>query len=289
MGYGGYDYAARQTRAAVSGLFDKSIDQVFKARKIENGMNPLGLTIRESRDSAEHPNSIAIIIGLDETGSMGKIPFELIKNGLPTIVKTINDAGEKDPQIMFLGIGDHKTDKAPLQVGQFESSDEKLDKWLQDIYLEGNGGGNGGESYLLAWYLAAKHTSIDCFEKRNRKGILFTVGDEPTHFDIPASRLKDLFGDGEYQNYTAKELLDLAKEKYDVYHILITETTMGTRPETLNSWLKILDKENIICVDSHLNVAKAIASKIVNKIATKETIANVANNIISNDAKIGEL
>ena len=289
MGYGGYDYAARQTRATASGLFDKSIDQVFKARKIENGMNPLGLTIRESRDSAEHPNSIAIIIGLDETGSMGKIPFELIKNGLPTIVKTINDAGEKDPQIMFLGIGDHKTDRAPLQVGQFESNDEKLDKWLQDIYLEGNGGGNGGESYLLAWYLAAKHTSIDCFEKRNRKGILFTVGDEPTHFDIPASRLKDLFGDGEYQNYTAKELLDLAKEKYDVYHILITETTMGTRPDTLNSWLKFLDKENIICVDSHLNVAKAIASKIVNKIATKETVANVASNIISNDVKIGEL
>ena len=58
-----------------------------------------------------------------------------------------------------------KCDSAPLQVGQFESSDELLDKWLTNIYFEAGGGGNGGESYALAWYFAALKTATDSMEK----------------------------------------------------------------------------------------------------------------------------
>lgn len=271
MGAGSYDYSARTVRATTKGFFSDDLHSVFKARKIQSGMMPQGIVVRESRDSDEHPNSMAVIVALDETGSMGKIPHEIIKDGLPTIMKTIMDAGEKDPQILFLGIGDHLCDQAPLQVGQFETSDEKLDKWLADLYLEGNGGGNGGESYLLAWYFAARHTSIDCFEKRGRKGILFTIGDEPTLPNVDVNTLKRLMGDGEYQNYTAQELLSLAKEKYDVYHILITETTTGSRPETLNGWRKLLG-ENVLIVDDYKNVAQTIAKMIIaNKVVSGET------------------
>src|SRR5947207_8627855 len=36
-------------------------------------LDPQGLILRESRDSAEHPDSNAIFISLDVTGSMGRV------------------------------------------------------------------------------------------------------------------------------------------------------------------------------------------------------------------------
>jgi len=190
MGHGGYSSDSRTLRASAMGYATKSRQEIFSSKSMNNAMNPNGMDVRESRDSDEHPLSVAIVLALDVTGSMGSIPHHLVKEGLPEVMEGIMKRGEKDPQVLFLGIGDHEFDRAPLQVGQFESSDELLDKWLTDIYLEGGGGGNDGESYMLAWYFAWKHTSIDCFEKRGRKGYLFTVGDEPVLHDMPSRALK---------------------------------------------------------------------------------------------------
>jgi hypothetical protein len=71
--------------------------------------------------------------------------------------------------------------------------------------------GNAGESYLLAWYFAAFHTRTDAFEKRNQKGILFTVGDEPCLKVLPASAIREIMGTGQ-QTYTHYELLEEAQK-----------------------------------------------------------------------------
>ena len=73
-----------------------------------------------------------------------------------------------DPQFLCAAIGDSKSDKTPLQVTQFES-DIRIIRQLTDLYLEGGGGGNYGESYHLLWYFAAYRTAADCFEKRGKK------------------------------------------------------------------------------------------------------------------------
>jgi hypothetical protein len=235
---------------------------LFKAREVNNAMSPFGIGVRESRDSAEHPNSLAIILGLDVTGSMGSIPNFLVKEGLPAIMDKIIKGGEVDPQVLFVGVGDHECDSAPLQVGQFESSDELLDKWLKDTYLEGGGGGNNGESYSLAWYFAALHTVTDCFEKRGRKGILFTIGDEPVLEDLPKGNLKNLFGKGQFQSYSALELLDLARKTYDVYHIHVKETTSGSRQFVIDGWKQLM-QDNLIVVERHKDIAKVIANTVL--------------------------
>ena len=174
----------------------KSNVENFKSRSVTREMTTVGLDFRESRDSEEHPKSVAIMIGLDVTGSMGSVPEHLVKHGLPHMMDEIIKAGEPDPQVLFMGIGDHEFDRSPLQVGQFESSDELLDKWLMDTYLEGGGGGNDGESYMLAWYFAARHTKIDCWEKRKEKGFLFTIGDEHNLPSIPGPVLEKIMGKG---------------------------------------------------------------------------------------------
>jgi len=256
MGGGSYSVDAAVTRSTHYASMDTH--QIFNQRNINNAMDPNGLTVRESRDSKEHPSSLAIILALDVTGSMGSVPHHLVKKGLPDIMDSIIKSGIKHPQVLFVGIGDHEVDSAPLQIGQFESSDELLDKWLTDIYLEGGGGANAGESYLLAWYFAAYHTSIDCFEKRNQKGILFTIGDEPPLRNVPKSVLQKLMGDGQYENMSASVLLDKARKTYHVYHINIAETASGARTIVHDTWKQLLG-DNLLVAQSRNDVPGIIA------------------------------
>ena len=278
MGGGTYSYSAR-SMSNRSILYNTGSEQeIFKGKTINSSMNPDGISIRESRDSKEHPNSLAIVLALDVTGSMGSIPLHLVKEGLPNLMDSLIKLGIKDPQILFLGIGDHECDSFPLQVGQFESSDELLDKWLTDLYLEGGGGGNEGESYLLAWYLSAYHTSIDCFEKRKQKGFLFTIGDEPPLKNISQSALANIMGKGQYENSNALTLLDKAKEKYNVYHILIKQGSAGSRIETYNSWKQLLG-DNLIIAEDHREVSK-LMTEIIKKGSIKVSSKTQQENIL---------
>ena len=275
MGSGDYSLSARASSGRDAFYKAAPASEIFKEKTINTAMNPSGVKLRESRDSKEHPTSLAIVLALDVTGSMGSIPHFLVKEGLPHVMEDIIKSGIKDPQVLFLGIGDHECDSFPLQVSQFESSDELLDKWLTTIYLEGGGGGNEGESYPLAWYFAGKHTSIDCWEKRKEKGFLFTIGDEPYLRSVPKTKLHEIMGDGQYSDMDARVLLDKAKETYNVFHILIRETSAGSRDVTINSWKQLLG-DNVLVAQSHTQVHNIIAETIKKyaKMSSGEKIAH---------------
>lgn len=260
MGAGSYSHDRAIFRSKTYVAMDSS--EIFERRSIDNSMNPKGVTLRESRDSADHPNSLAIILALDLTGSMGAVPDFLVKQGLPLIMSKIIEGGERDPQILFLGVGDHEFDQAPLQVGQFESSDELLNKWLTDVYLEGGGGGNGGESYLLAWFFAANYTAIDCFEKRGKKGFIFTIGDEPNLKELPLAVQRELMGDGQYSKQTEAALYAKASERYECFHIHLIETSTGKRPEYVNGWRELLG-DHLITAKRSEDIAKIITETVL--------------------------
>jgi len=147
MGYSGYSTSDRSFRATTAGYSTKSVNEIFTQnaeRKMHKDMDPKGVSVRESFDSVEHPNTVPIQLYLDVTGSMGYIPHEMIKDGLPTLMGTLIQNGVSDASLMFGAIGDHEHDRCPLQIGQFESGDAELDMWLTRTYLEGGGGGNAG-------------------------------------------------------------------------------------------------------------------------------------------------
>lgn len=275
MGYTTYSSVSRSLRAKSSGYDTKSTADIFtqsKVRRIHESMDPTKAHLREARDSETHPESFPIIIALDTTGSMGSIPTSLVRDGLPKMVSNIIQRGLSSPAILFLGIGDHEVDDAPLQVGQFESGDEELDLWLTRTYLEGGGGGNAGESYHLAWYFAAMHTVTDAFEKRDQKGILFTIGDEPCLSNLPKSVITEIMGEGAQATYTHKELLKLAQEKYDVYHLHILQGHAG--PRSHDFWKKLLG-QNCIAVKNHEDVANMLAETIVSNIEARGLITSM--------------
>ncbi|WP_281231530.1 hypothetical protein [Flavobacterium gelatinilyticum] len=264
MGGTRYDFGARESRAKKVGYASKSAGEIFTQnalRMAHESMNPNGVLFREARDSDVHPNTVPIILGLDVTGSMGHIPHELIKDGLPKLMGGIIQGGVPDPALLFLGIGDHECDRYPLQVGQFESGDEELDMWLTRTYIEGGGGGNAGESYLLAWYFAAFHTRTDAFEKRGQKGLLFTVGDEPGLKTLPASAIKEIMGQGQ-QTYTHLELLAEAQKRYDVYHISVLHSGQAINADV--EWKELLG-QNCLSIEDHREIPNVIKKIICDK------------------------
>lgn len=244
----------------------KVFNNTFKQQELaccHKDMLPLNMKNRECRDSAEHPNTIPIIVGLDVTGSMGNIPKDFVMDGLPTMMGTIIQRGSPDASVCFMAIGDHEYDKAPIQVGQFESGDAELDLWLTRSWLEGGGGGNNGESYGLTYYVAARHTVTDSYTKRGIKGFLFTVGDEPILPIYPASALKGIFGDNEslQSSIRVEDILKEAQESYHVYHIAISGNRGG------DFWKQLLGDNYILC-DNYKDIPKLIA-EIVNQYNTK--------------------
>jgi len=241
----------------------KSTAEVFTSSKIDADLDPKGVTIRESRDSDDNPQSNAIIVGVDVTGSMGMIADAMVRKGCATLVTEIYDRKPvSDPHVMFMGIGDVKFDRAPLQVTQFEA-DIRIADQLTKIYLEGGGGGNSSESYTFPWYFAAMHTSIDCFEKRGKKGYLFTAGDEEVPAVLKAEEVEKFLGYKPETDFTAADLLTIVSRQYEVFHLMVEQgshyRSHGDRVK--RSWENLLGQRAIPLAD-HTKLSEVIVSII---------------------------
>ena len=282
MGAGYYSYDTAQMRR--SAKYEKaSMEEIFTQTTMDEKMNPMG-AIRECCENEEHPDTLPIIIGLDVTGSMGHVPAHLIKNDFPEVMKKILDEGVPCPQLCFVAYGDHLCDDFPLQVGQFEASDELMEKWLTKIYLEGGGGGNGGESTTLVYYFAARHTSCDAITKRGKKGLLITIGDEPNHAEYAKYEMNKIFG-GVERKLTSAEIIDEARKNWEIYHINILDWVGSTAP-VKRCWNELLGDHFISVEDNtDANISNMIArlaiehyNKYYKDNAATVTVTNTATN-----------
>lgn len=228
MGYGSwsasswdsYSTTHVKNKTSVSGCGASSL---YSSTAMPDDMNPKNITVREARDSADNPNSTPIIIALDVTGSMSPVLRSVVTN-LNTLMQEIYNRGSiTDPQVCFMAIGDADYDRAPLQVSQFES-DIRIAKALQKVYFEQGGGGNDQESYTLPWYFATNYVSADAIEKRHKKGILITMGDEPCPKELTRKQIQKVFGTTiEEDSISSEELLNAVSRDWDVFHLIIEQ------------------------------------------------------------------
>jgi hypothetical protein len=268
MGSGHYD--PTDYRSFADSAKTKTTDQVYTSRTMHKDLNPFGVKFRESRDSMDNPNSTPAIIALDVTGSMGMIADNIAKEGLGTLFEGILDRKPiSNPHLMFMGVGDANCDKAPLQVSQFEA-DNRIIQQLTDIWLEHGGGGNNFESYNLPWYFAAMHTVHDSYEKRAKRGYLFTIGDEEAPADLTKEQIEQFIGDRLERVPNSVEMLEAAQQTYDVFHIVIKEGSHAKRypDRVMGSWTSILGQRAI-----PLDDYKVLAQTIVSAIEVAEGVA----------------
>lgn len=245
----------------------------YTSTTMVNELDPKGVKIRESRDSVACPESNAIMINLDVTGSMGPIADYMIRDGLPTLIKELYGRRPvSDPHIMIGAVDDvlcHSP--APFQVTQFEADIVLIDQ-LKKIWMVYGGGGNGSESYTLPWYFAAMKTSIDCFEKRGKKGYLFTIGDDGPPPPVTSRQFESVFGPGEYQDMTSEQIYTLVSRMYNVYHIMVGKG--GSHEDRhAKDWTKLIG-EHAILLSDYEKVAEVIVSLIqVNEGMNVATVA----------------
>jgi hypothetical protein len=258
-----YDEHRRSKAAAGKTDFDYS-DTLHRsdpsAWRVHANLDPHGVTARESRDSDEHPNSTAIAVMFDVTGSMGQVPVTLQKKLPQLLGLLLRKAYVSDPQILFGAIGDATCDTVPLQVGQFES-DNRMDENLEKLFLEGGGGGQQTESYELAMYFIARHTAIDCWEKRGHKGYLFIIGDEMAYGQVKRDEVREHIADGLELNIALAEIVKELRRRYHVFYVLPKAASYGGDRRILSFWRRLLG-QNVLELDDAGAVCETIALAI---------------------------
>lgn len=256
MGYGSYSYEAHA--ALTKARSARPRQEVFAQRRCHPLMDPKGVSLRESRDSAEHPESLAITFALDVTGSMGAIPEQLARRDLPGFMKRLGELGIEHPQVLFMGVGDAFGDRAPLQVGQFESTAELMDQWLTSCWIEGGGGQGDRESYELALYFAARHVDMDCYRKRGRRGYLFVTGDEKPYPRVSKQAVERVIGDELDADLPTAAIVEELHHAFEPF-FLIPDLERRTACE--RAWRDLLG-DRVVCLESPDDTCLVAASLI---------------------------
>ena len=239
MGHGSYrasDWAKLKNSRGISS--SSTASQIFTQSTLQDKYNPKYINVRESCDSEDSPLSTPIIIGFDVTGSMGYLAAEIAKNSLN---KTITQIYEKqpvtNPHVMCAAVT-CPIAEGGLQVTQFEADIRVVEQLLD---LKVGFGGNRFSFDSLVWYFAAKHTSIDSYNKRQKKGFLFFIGDEicgASHGEVlAADEIRAVFGDKDARSVSLQEAAEMAMEKYEIFHIVTGIFRVEPSYQTWNKFL----------------------------------------------------
>ena len=240
MGHGSYkasDWAKLRDSRGINA--SSGVEQIFSGNQLQDKYNPRFIEMRESCDSEDSPLSTPIILAFDVTGSMGYLAAEIAKNSLNrTILQLYDKQPVTNPHVLCAAI----TQPIPaggLQVTQFEADIRVVEQLLE---LKVGFGGNRFSFDSLVWYFAARHTRIDCWDKRGKKGFLFVIGDEVCGAELgerlSAAQVQDVFGDQVSADLTPRALADMASERYEIFHIVT-----GNRPsldDSRRTWEKFM-------------------------------------------------
>jgi len=234
----------------------------YTATSTKREFDPKLIKVRESVKSDLNPHPTPIIVGLDVSGSMGVV-VEACRRGLGTLFEEIIKRNPvSDPHVLAMAIGDMECDRSPVQATQFEADPVTIGKQIEDLYLEGGGGGNNHESYLGPLYFALMRTSCDAF-KEGRKGFIFTVGDEEPQLVLQKDLIDKFFGDQPRKDYTAEELIAAVERDWHVFHIIVEEGSYARSrlDQTTQAWRKLLG-QHVINLEDHKKMAEVIISTI---------------------------
>ena len=242
--------------------YDEDIRTGKKAVGVHARMDPARMKAgrRESRDSDAHPVSNAVAVLFDVTGSMQMVPRILQKNLCTLMGLCLRKGYLVDPAILVGAVGDATCDRVPLQVGQFESGNE-IEEDLNRLFLEGGGGGQQTESYELALYFLARKTAMDGLEKRGKKGYAFLIGDEMPYPRVKRKEVRQVFGDVLQADIPLRDILEEARQKFEIYFILPNLTSYYHDRKIWKCWQSLLG-QNAMKLEDPAGISELIASTI---------------------------
>lgn len=239
----------------VSGAAPRAAHAKVDPKQMKNGL-------RECRDSDNHPETLAIAVGLDVTGSMEKVPG-IIQSNLPKLMTLLLDKGYvAHPSIAVSAFDDAGYESLCFQFSQFES-DIEIDEAIRSMVLTQNGGGNGRESSDLFLFTLARCVKMDCWEKRQKKGYAFIIGDEGAYDRLHIEHVVKAFGSemGLKESLTFQQLIDEVQERWNLYYILPNLTSYWDNETVWGIWKKTLG-ERFIRLEDPAGISEMIAGII---------------------------
>ncbi len=204
-------------------------DSGARQRSVHPALNPFQKT-------REVNNETPIVVALDVTRSRGD-DTKLMYDKLPLLMGQIALQGYvSNPGISFAAIGDANSDRAPLQVGQFEG-DNRLDEVLSRIWIEEGGGGTGQESYELAAYFYSRTNCVRLAKGIGKKGYFFFVGDEGFYPKVDKEQIRRIIGDEVAENLPSSTAFARLQEKFHVY-LLYPKKTLDQRKADIDAEIR---------------------------------------------------
>ena len=214
-------------------------------------------------DNVTTDSDAPIIIVVDQTGSMGEWP-KIMFSKLPYLEHEAKEYLGDGAEICFMAIGDANnpcSEKYPLQVRPFAKGLE-LKKRLEELVIEGQGGGSGSETYELAALFALEKVSMP----KAIKPLIIFIGDELTYDTISKDHAENIVGVKTESILTTKSVFDKLKEKMAVYFI---QKSYGAGSgsgnkiserdrEAHSSWAKLVGEDHIAVLPSAERVVDVI-------------------------------
>lgn len=259
--WSGHDFAsARKSYDATAG---RSYDAAVSAGKATKDL---------IAENVETESTCPLIVVIDETGSMGEWP-KIMFSKLPYLEHETKEYLGDDAEFCFMAIGDaHNNETYPLQVRPFAKGLD-LKKRLNELVIEGNGGGSGSETYELAALFAAEKISMP----KAIKPIIIFIGDELPYETIAKEHARDLCGLKLEKTLTTKAVFEKLKSKMSVYFIQKSYGAGSTSNniseddrQAFKAWAKLVGEDHIAVLptaDRVVDVIFGILAKETGRIA----------------------
>jgi hypothetical protein len=202
-----------------------------------------------------------VIVVVDETGSMGEWP-KVMFSKLPYLEHETKEYLGDDAEFCFMAIGDATNgEKYPLQVRPFAKGLD-LKTRLDELVIEGQGGGSGSETYEIAALFAAEKIDMP----KAIKPIIIFIGDELTYDTISRDNAENLCGIKTEKPIVTSDVFKKLKEKMAVYFIQKSYgsgsgsgNTISERDRSAHSsWAKLVGEDHIAVLPSADRVVDVI-------------------------------
>merc|ERR550514_1331523 len=278
MGGSDYDrevYSAPAPAAAgraptASAGFSAAASQVLSQRGLHQDVDPRG---RALTCEAKSP----VVVAIDVTGSMGNWT-KIIYDKLPMFYGQLKMQGYlEDPSISFAAVGDHASDRAPLQACDFAQG-LAIDDMVAKLWLEGGGGFNRCESYELAAHYYASG-AVSC-PGATSKPFFFFTGDEGCYDAVEAEAQLQWLPPGT-QREGAPLIFERLKEKYQVFLLkkpYMGKTSSKTEAAIKQQWRELIGQDRILMLSDPkavVDIMLGVVAVVTGSRTTEEFVADL--------------
>ena len=248
----GYDSYGGSSYSSIS-------DSRMGARSLSNDLYPLNKKIKAT---TKHP----IIIFLDVTGSNTSFA-KIVYDKMPMFFGQIEQKGYlKDFEISVCAVGDAYTDDYPLQIADFAKGTD-IDTWLEQLVLEGAGGGQCCETYELAAYYALHNFE---FNDKDCKPIIFFIGDEAPYDTVSRSLIKRYVDEDTHEEsdvQTKDVFKELLKKIPNTFMFLNPYQGYYVRDDIVKTWRGAFETKSHNLITMQRDNEKAIVDLMLGVIA----------------------